>query len=152
MKNIIFVLAALLIGLSSCKKEEEVEPQVNKDDLLCRTWQLDKEIKNGVENETMFDTDYKFNKDGTATAIVYFAQPYTFNIEWRWIDNKENIEIYVINSKSHILKQFENFSFPYFKLVKLGWDKVEIKKLTAQELVFEQLIGEDLYRMEFSEK
>lgn len=135
MKNIILVLATLLIGLSSCKKDEETKPQVNKDDLLCRTWQLDKEYIDGEESLPMMNIDYEYKKDGTGTAIIYFVQSATVNFEWRWVDNKKNIEINLLDPKS-----------------KSDWDKVEIIVLTENELIIEQLIGDRQYRMEFTEK
>ena len=135
MKNIILVLTALLIGLSSCKKDEETEPQVNKDDLLCKTWQLDKEYINGEENLSMINMDYEYKKDGTGTSVIYFVQAVTINFEWRWADNQESIEIMVLDSKS-----------------KSAWDKANIIALTENVLIIEQLIGEKQYRMEFTKK
>jgi len=135
MKNIILVLVTLLIGLSSCKKEDETEPQVNKDDLLCRTWQLDKEYINGEENLSMINMDYEYKKDGTGSSIIYFSQTVTINFEWRWVDNQKSIEIMVLDSKA-----------------KSAWDKADIIVLTENELIIEQLIGEKQYRMEFTKK
>lgn len=135
MKNIILVLATLLIGLSSCKKDEETEPQISKDDLLCRTWQLDKEYIDGEENISMMNMDYEYKKDGTGNSILYFVQPATIDFEWRWADNQESIEIMVLDSKP-----------------KSVWDKANIIVLTENELIIEQLIGERQYRMEFTEK
>jgi len=36
--------------------------------------------------------------------------------------------------------------------LKSGWDKADIIVLTEDELILEQLIGEDQYRMKFTEK
>lgn len=135
MKNIVLILTALLIGLSSCKKDEATEPQVNKDDLLCRNWQLDKEYIDGEESIPMLNMDYEYKKDGTGTSILYFVQPATIDFEWRWVDNKKNIEINLLDPKS-----------------KYDWDKVEIIVLAENEFIIEQLIGDRQYRMEFTEK
>lgn len=135
MKNIVLIILALFIGLIACKKDEEVAPEVNKDDLLCKTWQLDKEYINGEENPSMINMDYKFNNDGTGTSVLYFGQAVNVNFEWHWTDNQDNIEIMILDSKS-----------------KSVWDKLEIIVLTENELIYEQLIGERQYRMELTEK
>lgn len=135
MKNTVIIILALLMGFAACKKDDEVAPEVNKDDLLCKTWQLDKEYINGEENPSMINMDYKFNKDGTGTSVIYFGQAVTVNFEWRWADNQASIEIMVLDSKS-----------------KSVWDKLEIIVLTENELIFEQLIGDDQYRMELIKK
>jgi len=63
MKNVILVLVALLIGLSSCKKEDETEPQVNKDDLLCREWKVEKEYMDNEEIQSALLKYWIFRKD-----------------------------------------------------------------------------------------
>mgnify|MGYP006935312549 CR=1 FL=1 len=135
MKNTVIIILTLFIGFASCKKDEDNEPQVNKDDLLCKTWQLDKEFINGEENQSMIKIDYKFNKDGTGSSVIYFGQAVTANFEWRWADNKESIEVMVINTK-----------------IKNGWNKANIIVLSENYLVLEQLIGDDQYRMEYTER
>jgi len=135
MKNTVLIILALFMGFTACKKDEEVEPEVNKDDLLCKTWQLDKEYIDGEENPSMINMDYKFNKDGTGISVLFFGQAVTVNFEWRWVDNQENIEIMILDSKS-----------------KSVWDKLEIIVLTENELIYEQLIGERQYRMELTKK
>lgn len=44
MKNTVLILLVIFIGLTACKKDEVTEPQVSKDDLLCKTWQLVKNL------------------------------------------------------------------------------------------------------------
>jgi hypothetical protein len=103
MKNTVFIILALFLGIASCKKDEEIVPEVNKDDLLCKTWQLDKEYINGEENQAMIDTDYEFIKGGTGIATVYIGEGLIFNIEWRWIDDKENLEMIFLGTKNNSL-------------------------------------------------
>jgi len=100
MKNTFLIILALFMGFAACKKDEDNEPQVNKDDLLCKIWQLDKEYINGEENQAMIDTDYEFMKGGTGIATVYIGEGLIFNIEWRWIDNQENLEMIFLGNRS----------------------------------------------------
>lgn len=83
----------------------------------------------------MINIDYEYKKDGTGISIIYFGQAVTIEFEWRWADNQESIEVMVLDSK-----------------LKSGWDKADIIVLTEDELILEQLIGEDQYIMKFTEK
>lgn len=133
MKNTILILIALFIGFTACKKDEDNEPQLNKDDLLCKTWQLDKEYINGVESGYLIEQYYTFYLDGTGKSEIHLCDVVKYSLKWQWIDNKENIEI---------IKTPEN------KDVK-DWRKYRILVLTQEKLMFEIDYGSDIINLEF---
>jgi hypothetical protein len=149
MKNTILIILALFIGLTACKKDEETEPEVNKDDLLCKTWQLDKEYINGEENQAMIDTDYEFIKGGIGIATVHIGEGLIFNIEWRWTDDQQSLEMIFLGTKTNFIDFLNSKNLQNFNAT---WTKVHVVKLTSKELILEEQGDTETLRMELSEK
>jgi len=131
MKNTVLIILALIIGFASCKKDEDNEPQENKDDLLCKEWKVNKEFINGIENEYLLEQYYKFNKDGTGVSELHISEIIKTSLQWQWIDNMENIEIIKLNENK----------------TTTDWTRYNILKLTQDELIFEVDYGSDIIKL-----
>lgn len=133
MKNTISILIALFIGFAACKKDEDNEPEVSKDDLLCQEWKVSKEFINGVESGYLMEQYYTFYADGTGKSEIHLNEVLKYSLKWQWIDNKENIEI---------IKTPENKNFK-------DWRKYRILILTKEKLILEIDYGTDIIKLEF---
>ncbi|NPD45313.1 MULTISPECIES: hypothetical protein [unclassified Lentimicrobium] len=136
MKNIVLILAALLIGLSSCKKDEETEPQISKDDLLCQEWNIDKYTINGEVVNYMMDFQWEFIGDGKLIN-TFVTTGITDTTTWAWVDNQENIEIEGFDKGLKASK------------LKKRLFKYDITKLNSSNLILESLNEDEIIIIEF---
>lgn len=149
MKNIIFVLVALIIGLSSCKKEqEEQNPILSKEEMLCREWQMEKYIVNDEDYDGIIELIWEFRTNGTINAsVTSLTESYTDSTEWRWTNNQNDIEI----------KQFTKENIEHISLIGSGgidniWVVQRIIFLTSTKLIVETNSGDNIIRIEFKGK
>ena len=136
MKNTVLIILALFMGFASCKKDEEVVPEVNKDDLLCQEWKTENYLLNGesyiffVEQFWTFSTNYKMEM----TTVYEDNEEYTVSYTWRWVDEMNSIEI---------LTDDVNKS-PFGE----DWVKLNIIELNNGELILESEVEGGSYRIE----
>lgn len=136
MKNIVLILAALLIGLSSCKKDEETEPQVNKDNLLCQEWNVDNYTIDGELVNYMMDFRWKFTNEGKLIN-TFVTTGITDTTTWAWVDNKENIEIEGFD-KGLMASKLKKRLYKY-----------DITELNSTTLILESLYEDEIIIIEF---
>ncbi|NPD48123.1 hypothetical protein HNV12_23510 [Methanococcoides sp. SA1] len=147
MKNIVLILAALLIGLSSCKKDEE-ESVVSMEEMLCREWQMEKYIVNDEDYDGIIELIWEFRTDGIINAsVTSLTESYTDSSEWRWTNNQNDIEI----------KQFAKENIKHISLLGSGgiddiWVVQRIILLTSTKLIVETDSGDNIIRIEFKGK
>jgi hypothetical protein len=136
MKNTVIIILALFIGFAACKKEEDNEPQVNKNDLLCHEWNFSKYSVDGVEFEYMVNFKWEFTNDNKLIHTL-ITTGLSDTTTWNWADNQNSIEIEGFDKDSAILKQLKSL-FKYkinslnsseLKLVSIDEDEVTIIEL-----------------------
>ncbi|NPD44846.1 MULTISPECIES: hypothetical protein [unclassified Lentimicrobium] len=135
LKNsLISILLILTIG--ACKKYDE-GPAISlrsKEKRLCQTWKSKEMYRNGEVEEVSNKSLYmKLEKDGsyliTATYNNSDGSVVTndYTSEWRWANNKEDIEI----------RSFLDIN---------SWDTYHIKQLKYKEIILERDYKGDLMR------
>lgn len=120
---------------------------------LCQEWNEEQNLINGEDNTYYDDQYWNFNKDGTLVITTVYNNPVTeldWNYNWRWTDDKESIEISVIINKKAENTKLSLFTFSNNKDIE--WQKLRIKKLKYEELVFEYEENGNLYRVELIKK
>ena len=155
MKNAVIYLLLALFAISGCKKYDE-GPAISlrsKEVRLCQEWNEEQNLINGEDNTYYDDQYWNFNKDGTLVITTVYNNPVTeldWNYNWRWTDDKESIEISVIINKKAENTKLSLFTFSNNKDIE--WQKLRIKKLKYEELVFEYEENGNLYRVELIKK
>jgi len=152
MKKLIIYLVLLLMVAGACKKYDE-GPWMSlrtKEKRLCQEWEIDKYLLNSEDTSFFKEQNWTFKKNGDFLIYINYgsteAQGEYF---WRWADNKENIEVKIIENKSK-----SNFLFQQLNKNKKAddWTKFQIKKLKFDQLVLEIREGENDIRIEFVKK
>lgn len=147
MKNhIIYLLISVLI-LAGCKKYEE-GPALSlrsKEKRLCQEWNLDKFTYNDEAITNQDNQKWIFRENGTLT-ITIFEDDSSDKMEynWRWANDKEDIEILNSNTNDEKLVMFD------LKNEKEeDWVLLKIQKLKFEQIILENRIEGDIVRFEF---
>lgn len=150
MKKTAIYLVLILLALTGCKKYEE-GPAISlrsKEARLCQEWKTDNYLQNGESYIFFVEQYWNINKDGTMemTTIYDENDEATDTYSWRWVDNKESIEIqFSVEKKNHAF-------YPLKSTKTNEWIKLNIKKLKNENLVFETEIEGADYRIELIKK
>ena len=137
MKNAIFVLAALLIGLSSCKKdEEEQEPTLSKEEILCREWKLDKLFFGEYEQELTDKILLEFKTDKSVLETQFDSEnnEVIYGGEWRFTKDEEYLEVSELDWEG---KFGNTYLFPFIKNTSKSddWTEYEIQTISTNKLI-----------------
>jgi len=152
MKKLIIYFTLLLMVVGGCKKYDE-GPLISlrsKEKRLCQEWKVDKYLLNG-EDFTFYEEQYwTFEQNGDFLIYInYGNNEDQGEYSWRWADDKESIEIKIIEDKSKSSFFFQKF----YKSTKADdWAKFQIKKLKFDQLVLEIKEDENDIRIEFAKK
>jgi hypothetical protein len=101
MKRNILVVAVIITAfvLGSCGKYEEgpAFSLKSKKARLAGTWQIEKVLENGkevpLEEGDDLNMTWTFEKDGTGKVNLTFGQSYSMDMEWKFSDNKEELQM-----------------------------------------------------------
>lgn len=136
MKNTVLIILALFIGFTSCKKDEDSEPQVNKDDLLCQEWNFTKYSIDGEEVNYMINFKWEFTNKGKLIN-TFITTGLSDTTTWNWADNQNNIEIEGFDKNSAILNQQK--ALFKFKIATLNSSDLKLESIDEDELTLIEL-------------
>lgn len=133
-KHIIYLLLGILV-ITGCKKYEE-GPALSlrsKEKRLCQEWKLDKFTFNDEAITYQDNQKWVFRENGTLTiTIIEDDSSNDIKFNWRWVNNKEDIEIH-----ESISEKAED------------WVLLKIQKLKFDQIILERHSEGDIIRFEF---
>lgn len=147
MKNHIIYLILSVFILAGCKKYAE-GPALSlrsKEKRLCQEWKLDKFTFNDEAITYQDNQKWIFRENGTLT-ITIIEDDSTIEIEfdWRWANDKEDIEILQSNKNDG-----KSVMFNIKSEKEEDWIILKIQKLNFDQIIFERHIDGDIIRFEF---
>lgn len=145
-KHIIFLLLGLII-ITGCKKYEE-GPALSlrsKEKRLCQEWNLDKFTYNDEAITYQDNQKWVFRENGTLTiTIIEDDSSDEIEYDWRWANDKEDIEILYSNTNDE-----KSVMFDLKNEKKEDWVLLKIQKLKFEQIILERHSETGIIRFEF---